>query len=399
MASLSKNPRLLLSRTLFSTLSSPQKLQLPTFRSVKSAIRSESNPDKLAELFSYQSSEFSRFRRHRPLFHLSVRKLSRSNRHDLIRRIIEHQKESLTDSPMLQSEGFWIRLIMLYSESGMVDEAMRTFDQMGEFKCNQSEKSLCALLTVFMNNGMFEKVHEVFHSVPLKTGITPGVKSHNLVLKAFCKENNVGSAKAWIEKMEKDDKVAPDINSYNVLLGAYLKNRDGSGFDGIVKEISKTGLEYNVTTYNYRISKFCKNKECARAKKLLDEMVSKGLKPNSASYNTVIDGFCRVGDFESAQKVLQSMVADGYVLPCSFTYYTLIRHMVEEGEFDSALEMCEEIIRRKWVPPFEAMEALVKGLIKMSKAKEAKEVVAKMKKRLKGPAVDSWGKIEAALPL
>ncbi|KAK5786523.1 hypothetical protein PVK06_041160 [Gossypium arboreum] len=63
-----------------------------------------------------------------------------------------------------------------------------------------------------------------------------------------------------------------------------------------------------------------------------------------------------------------------------------------------ALEMSKEIIKRKWVPSFEAMEGLVKGLVERSKSEKAKQVVEKMKKRLKD-VLESWGKIEAALPL
>ncbi|XP_022727013.1 pentatricopeptide repeat-containing protein At1g61870, mitochondrial-like [Durio zibethinus] len=91
--------------------------------------------------------------------------------------------------------------------------------------------------------------------------------------------------------------------------------------------------------------------------KLLDDMVSKGVKPISATYNTIIDGL------------------------------------------DSGLEMSMEIIKRNWVPPFEAMEGLVKGLVERSRSEEAKQVVEKMKKRLKGDALESWGEIEAAVPL
>lgn len=234
----------------------------------------------------------------------------------------------------------------------------------------------------------------------MKLNVTPGVASNNLVLKSFVEENNdVVAALNWVEIMEKDNKVLPNIDSYNVLLKGYLKNNDLVGFDGVVKEVLNKGLDFNLASYNYRISRLCKSKECARAKKLLDDMVSKGVNPNSVSYDTIIDGFCRVGDLESAKKVLESMLSDGYVSPCSFPYYVLIRNAVKEGEFDLALEMCKETIRRRWIPPFEAMEGLVNGLVKMSRVEEAKEIVEKMKKRLKGPAVDSWGKIEAALPL
>ncbi|KAK2978696.1 hypothetical protein RJ640_009907 [Escallonia rubra] len=374
---------------------------LTSFSAVKSAIANEPDPDKLAQLFESESAAFARFRRHRPLFHLSVRKLARSHRFDLIQRILAH---SISASPpsQLASEGFWLRLVTLYSEAGMVDQAIETLHQMqAQHSCPRTEKSLCAILSVYLHNKIYDdRFHQAFATFPAQLGVSPGVNSLNLVLKAFCSAKDVDSARALVARMESDFNVAPDIHSYNILLGGYLeKGFKSGGFDEVVREISDKGLEPNLTTYNHRILRYCKSKECTRAKKLLDEMVGKGVEPNSASYNAIIFGFCKVGDLESAKKVLEKMVADGFATPPSFAYYTMMKHMVEEGEFDKALEMCKEIIRRKWVPPFEAMEGLVKGLAKLSKADEAKEVVQLMKKRLRGTAVDAWGKVEAALPL
>lgn len=240
----------------------------------------------------------------------------------------------------------------------------------------------------------------MFRSTPEKIGVTPTVISHNLVLKAFVRQNDLPSARNWIDELYKDDaKVIPNIDSYTILLGAYWSNGDMVGFDEIMKEILNRGLEFNIATYNYRISRLCKNKECARAKKILDEMISKGVKPNSSSYDSIIHGYCDVGDIESAMKILKGMLEDGHVSPTSRIYFRLIRSMVKEGEFDLALDTCRQMLKRRWVPPFETMEALVRGLVAMSKVEEAKEVVEKMKKRLKGPAVDSWRKIEATLAL
>ncbi|KGN59539.1 pentatricopeptide repeat-containing protein At1g61870, mitochondrial [Cucumis sativus] len=368
----------------------------PSLRAAKSAILSQSDPDKLAQSF-IQASTLPSFCRYRPIYHQSIRKLARAQRFDLIDVIIQsHHK-----SPSATSEGFWIRLIMLYSSVGMVNQALYILDQAILHKsCNLSEKSLCAILSVFLDNSMPEKVHEMFRSIPEKIGVTPTAVSHNLVLKAFVRQNDLPSARNWIDELCKDDaKVIPNIDSFTILLGAYWSNGDMIGFDEIEKEISKRGLEFNLATYNYRISRLCKNKECARAKKILDEMISKGVKPNSSSYDSIIHGYCDVGDIESAMKILKGILEDGHVSPTSRIYYRLIRSMVKEGEFEMALETCRETIKRRWVPPFEAMEALVRGLVAMSKVEEAKEVVEKMKKRLKGPAVDSWRKIEAALPL
>ncbi|XP_030551084.1 pentatricopeptide repeat-containing protein At1g61870, mitochondrial-like [Rhodamnia argentea] len=403
MASLRKHPGLRIPKSLFSTSTQPPPPPpppFPSFRAAKSAILAESNPDRLAQLFE-QSSHFPTFRRHRPLYHVSFQKLAKARRFDLVDRLLLNQISQSGDSQSsLKSEGFWIRLMMIYSNAGMVDEAMRTFDRACEAKCcDITEKSLCAVLSVHLNNGLIEKVHGLFEKLPRELKVTPTAVAHNLVLKAFAKDDNTEAARAWMAEMEGKYQVIPNIDSYNILLGAYLKNGDLNAFDGVVKEILGKGLDCNVAAYNLRIAKLCKNKECARANKLLAEMIANGLKPNSASYNAVIDGFARLGDFESAKKVLDGMVKDRHVAPCSFTYYTLLRSMVREGEFDSGLEMCREIIKRRWVPPFEAVRGLVDGLLKMSKGEEAKDVVEKMKGRLKGNSLESWGKVEAVLPL
>ncbi|KAJ4959691.1 hypothetical protein NE237_019601 [Protea cynaroides] len=396
MAAFCRNPGIHVTRRLLCTLSSfaPENYPTWTFRAAKSAIRHESDPEKIAEIF-VNSSSFSRFRRDRHVFDLSVERLTDLGRCDLIERILEFQK-----LPVLKkSEGFWIRIMMLYAYSGMVDQAVRTFHEMGEAGCNRTEKSLCALLTVFLENRQFDRVHESFAEIPTKIGVSPGVKVYNLVLKAFCKQKSIESARSFLHEMEEEKGVKPDIVSYNILLRDYLRNGDDLNFDEILKEISEKGLEPNLTTYNFRMSRLCRTNECVRASELLDEMTSKGIVPNLTSYNTVIDGFCMVGDFDSAKKLKESMCKSDSVLPNSDTFHSFIHHLVGEGQYEEALKFCKESIRRKWIPPFVTMEGLVNGLVSLSMVDNAKWIVKKMKKRLRGGAVDSWMKVEASLPL
>ncbi|KAJ0662710.1 putative tetratricopeptide-like helical domain superfamily [Helianthus annuus] len=345
-----------------------------SFRALKSAIKSEQDPLKIAKLFDSPIS-IPTFRHYKPLFTLSVHKLTRSKRFDLIDRILS---KSITDSPALQlaSEGFWLRIVMLYSQAGMVDNALKVFDEMLQRKtCTLTEKSLCGVLSVMLDNKIYDdKFHQTYETFVKKTGVSPGVKSFNLVLNAHVKAGRVDQAQELVTEMESKGDVKPDIRSYNILLGGYLDSGKKSAFDTV-------------------------NKECARARKLLDEMISKGVEPDSSSYNAIIFGFCKVGDLESARKVLEKMVSDGYVKATSFCYFTLMKHMVEEGELDGGLKVCKDIIEKKWVPPFEATKLLVNGLVTDSKADEANEIVGNFKNRLRGSALESWGKIEASLPI
>ncbi|XP_019107310.3 pentatricopeptide repeat-containing protein At1g61870, mitochondrial [Beta vulgaris subsp. vulgaris] len=387
--------------SFFSTNTSPSPSPSPSpfssFRAAQSTIVTESNPNKIADVLLSQSS-FSAFTRYRPIYPYAIRKLARASRCDLVARIVEDHLATKKNI----SEGFVIRFIMLYSEAGMVDHALRLFYEfMPQFHSSEKPKLFCAILTALLNNSNFEKFHEVFDDVVESSSVSPGVKVYNLKLRAQCEEGNVELAeKLLVGKMEKEFGVSPEIiHSYNVMLGAYLKRKDWRKFDEMVKDVLSKGLEGNVTTYKHRIVRLCKEKESAGAKELLDEMMAKGITPNAACYNWIIYGFCRVGDLELAKLVLEKMISDGSVAPSSLTYYTLFRHMVQEGEFVAALDTCKMIFKRKWVPPFEAMEGLVKGLVEMSNRKDAIKMVKKMKKRLRGPALVSWGKVEAALPL
>ncbi|KAF9587030.1 hypothetical protein IFM89_039716 [Coptis chinensis] len=290
--------------------------------------------------------------------------------------------------------------MMLYSHAKMLDQVIATFDRIAELDCNQTDKSMCALLSACLQNRRFDLVHQYFESVPAKTAIKPGVVAYNLLMRAYIDEKKIDSARSLLDKMESEKGIKPDVASYNVVLTAYLRNGEEEKFDKLFDELLNKGLEPNLVTYNLRIKWFCKKKDCDRAKEILQEMLAKGVKPNVNSYNAVIDGFCKIADFESAKKVFDAMNAgDESVKPNSDSYITLIQQLVQEKEFIQALDMCKESLQKKWVPPFTSMEGLVKGLVEISKADEAKEIVETMKKRLRGSAPESWSKVEGLLPL
>lgn len=285
--------------------------------------------------------------------------------------------------------------MMLYSNVGMLDHAIRTFHEM---KCEKTVKSFCALLTACLENKKYDLVHE-FTASKKSAGIEPNVVVYNLVMRAFIGEGKIDRARDLLGKMD----VKPDVSSYNVLLTGYLRKGDREKFDEVFEEMKGEGFEPNLVTYNLKISMLCRSKECVKAKELLGEMKVKGFKPNEASFNAIIDGFCKVGDYESAKSVFKSMRSDADesdgVSPNADSYMSLIPYVVKEGEFEYALELCRESITRNWVPPFASMEGLVKGLVNLSKVDEAKKIVELMKKRLRGSATSRWTEVEALLPL
>ncbi|RWW37546.1 hypothetical protein BHE74_00057323, partial [Ensete ventricosum] len=83
----------------------------------------------------------------RPLFPLTVLKLARARRPDLVDRLLSDPK-----SP--ESEGFMIRLISRYSAAGMPDHAAAA----PSTAYQTSDKSLSALLSDYFHNRLFDLI-------------------------------------------------------------------------------------------------------------------------------------------------------------------------------------------------------------------------------------------------
>ncbi|KAL5697410.1 hypothetical protein ACHQM5_030727 [Ranunculus cassubicifolius] len=419
-----RNTKTHLSRTLIRLFSSPPTPQEPLripYHIAKTSIRNESDANSIAEPY-LKSPYHPRSYRDNFLLSVSIKKLFQLHRFDLVSKILETQQK---ETNWYINESFWVQIMMLYSNSQMLDQSIQIFHKMGEMQCVRSEKSFSAILRACFENRRFDLVHKFFEEIPVKNGIIPDVNAYEWVMRAFVSEKKMESALCLLRKFKVEEGLKLYISTYNVMLSGYLKTKEYEKFDEIYKEITKKGLELNLVSYNLRITRLCKskdcymtkklldevtgvkldvsklNEECIMAMKLLDEMTSKGVRPNVTSFNTVIDGFCKIGDLDSANSVLERMCSreEKSVSPNKDTYFMLIQCMVKEGHFESALEMCKMSIQQNWVPHFSAVRGLVKGLVELSKENEAKEIVESVKKRLRGRSLESWTKVEGTLPL
>ncbi|XP_074573226.1 pentatricopeptide repeat-containing protein At1g11630, mitochondrial-like [Curcuma longa] len=366
----------------------------------KSAIRSESDPDRLVSLFE-SSAHHPSFYGDRQIYKFSVQKLVRCGRPDLVERILEGAK---CDANIRKSEGFLIRLLTLYSDAGMIDHSMRIFAAMPSLGCQRSERSFCALLSAFLENRQFDRIQKAVDRCAKEYSIAPGIASYNILLKALCSSYKVDEAFALLDEMSAKG-VEPDIVCYNTVLDGYLKMRDDSGFEKVLKEIGKKKIPQTVSTYNCRIAALCAKGKSSEAEKLLDVMYSEGVHPNRIYFNTLIGGFCKEGNVDSAMEVYESMKGikrpDGSgVSPDFNTYVTLLNGFVKKGEFQKAVGICKQCLDTKWAPPFAMVKDLVDGLIKSSQLDEAKDIIARMRKGItKGDAKDAWRKIEKGFAL
>lgn len=286
----------------------------------------------------------------------------------------------------------------------MIDHAVRTFEFIPKAGIKHSQRSLCALLTVFLKNKMYDRLFESFRRVPKEVNVALSVTAYNLAMQGKCEIGDIDGAQKLFDEMVEKRSVKPDVVSYTTLFNGYMRKGDKEGWEKVLTDMEKSGLGDDVATYNCKIAGLCKSGRAVEAEDLLDVMSRKKVRANRNTYNMVIEGFCKEGNAKKAMKVYERMKKakkgdENGTSPDFATYVMLIKSLVENSEFGKALKIFNECVDRKWVPPFSAVRALVEGLKKQSRTHEAKDVVAKMNNVVKGEAMDAWKNIEAAIPI
>jgi pentatricopeptide repeat protein len=320
----------------------------------------------------------------------------------LIRRVLD---SFLTDPNSPKSEPFLARILSLYSSAGLPDAAKEAFCHPSPFK--RSELSLSALLSAYVHNGRYDELKSTFEEAASKFNVTPDLVSHNILLNGLCEKGEIEHARKLLDEMSRreNNRPEPNIISYNTILCWYLKKREDGPFDDILKEIEDKKLEPNVVTFNCRIGRFCNMSESFKAEELLDVMCARGIQPSVSTFSHLIRGYCKENNLSSALSMFKKMNAakrrsgsDG-VSPSADIYNLLIKNLIKREQFDDALFICIESMERKSLPPFEDIKCIIQGLVKESKADEAKDLVKKMNKVLKGEPRDVWERIIGDLSL
>ena len=149
----------------------------------KSKLRTEYDPDKALEIYSSVSKHYSSPSSSRYAQDLTIRRLANSRRFSDIESLIESHK---TD-PKISQESFLSTLIRSYGIAGMLDHAIKTFQQMDQLGTPRSAISFNSLLSACNQSRQFDTVAQLFDEIPKKYGgVSPDKVSYVILVKSYC---------------------------------------------------------------------------------------------------------------------------------------------------------------------------------------------------------------------
>ncbi|KAG8365408.1 hypothetical protein BUALT_Bualt18G0101800 [Buddleja alternifolia] len=359
-------------------------------RAALSLLRFENNPERILDICR-AAALTPQSHLDRVAYSTAISKLKQSNYYDGIRAFIN---DSLA-RPDLQSERFISHFIVLYGQAGLVNDAVKLFDEMPKMGVESSVKALNSLLFSCVLGGEYGEMKRVFSEFPRKYGLEPNLETFNTVLKGFCESGSASSAPSVLAEMERKG-IKPNVTTFSTVIAGFYKEEKFSDVGKMLELLRKYGVEPGIGLHNVRIQSLCKLKRSDEAKALLDGVMSRGMKPNCISYNHLIYGFCREGKLDVAKSLFKEMVGKK-LKPEADCYFTLVYYLCQGKDFEAALGICKESMAKGWVPNISTMKSLVDGLVNGGKVDEAKEIIGVVKEKFPRNA-DKWIEIEEGLP-
>ncbi|XP_008224890.1 PREDICTED: pentatricopeptide repeat-containing protein At3g13160, mitochondrial-like [Prunus mume] len=359
------------SRILQRAFCSSTQLNPTTSQSIKAIstdLYKERNLKRLVEKFK-KSSELYRFRTKTPIYEDAVRRLAAAKRFKWIEEILEDLKKY----PDFSNEGFAVRLVSLYGKAGMLENAQKVFDEMPDKNCERTVLSFNALLAACINSKKFDKVDEVFKGVSQKLSIEPDVVSYNTMIKAFCEMGSLDSAVSMLGEMEKKG-MKPDAITYNTILNGLYANSRFLDAEKLWGRMVEKNVVPDVRSYNAKLLGLAAEKRTEEGVELFEELKNKGIKPDTFSFNALIKGFVDEGKLEEATKWYHEMGRSNCA-PQKWTFQTLLPFVCEKGDLDFAIELGEEIFKRRLLVDAALLQIVVDALVKASRIEEANKLV------------------------
>lgn len=175
-----------------------------------------------------------------------------------------------------------------------------------------------------MNNHYLDMARDILYDPNLThLGISPNTCSYNLVIKAYCKADDVGSAWGLFRHMEAQGCVC-DVITYAALIGGLCRNGRVEESIGLLREMFDKRCHPDVVVYNTIINGLCREGDVVRAEEMLSDMEERGCEPDVVTYNSLMYGLCKMGKFQDAVGLLKDVMPQKGIPPDLISFSTLM---------------------------------------------------------------------------
>lgn len=210
----------------------------------------------------------------------------------------------------------------------VIREAHEVLNEMHKRKLEPDVTSYSILLHVYTRAHKPQLCLDKLRTMK-ETGICPSVATYTSVVKCLCSCGRIEDAEELLCEMTRQN-VYPSADTYNCFFKEYKGKND---FEGAMKLYRKMEEEDslcspNIHTYNMLLGMFMKLGKFGCAREIWDNMKVSGIGPDLDSYTLLVHGLCEKRKWQEACEYFVEMIEKGF-LPQKVTFETLYRGLIQ----------------------------------------------------------------------
>lgn len=187
----------------------------------------------------------------------------------------------------------WTSVIDGNVRNGMVDEALKVFDEMCESGVEPNDVTMVAVFSACAQKGDLRSAERV-HEFAEKRGVRFSLNTMNAMLDMYVKCGGVEKAKEIFEQME-----VRDVFSWTSMINGHAKN----GEVDLAWELFDEMPERNVVSWTAMIGGYSQNSRPMEALELFHEMEREGFVPMESTLVLVLSACAQSGYMDVGQRV------------------------------------------------------------------------------------------------
>ncbi|MED6121520.1 hypothetical protein PIB30_030949 [Stylosanthes scabra] len=237
-----------------------------------------------------------------------------------------------------------------YVAAGRVQDAVMTFEVMGNYGCVNDVVALNSLLSAVCRDARTLDANEFFQMA--KKLVRPDADSYAILMEGWEREGNVNSAKETFAEMVIEVGWNPaNVPAHDSLLCTLIRGEYGireaiKFFDSMRDRKCYPGMRF----FKVALDECVKDHDVRTAEYFWEVLVGKArLKPNTQLYNSMIALYCYHNDMDAARRLFDEMIFNG-AFPDSFTYNLLFRFLIKGRKLREAGVVFAEMVKNECVP-------------------------------------------------
>ncbi|CAM8995899.1 unnamed protein product [Rhodiola kirilowii] len=290
--------------------------------------------------------------------------------------------------------------------SDELELAEKVYSEMLDAGVVLNKINICNFARCLCSAGKFEKAYSLIFEMMSK-GFIPDTSTYSKVISYLCNAAKMEKAFLLFREM-KSNNVAPDVYTYTILIDSFCKAGLIQQARNWFIEMISYGCPPNVVTFTALIHAYLKENKVDTANELFQMMLSEGCMPNIVTYTALIDGYCKIGKIEKACSIYARMKGDGRISnvdmyfvvndsgskePNVITYGALVDGLCKAYKVKEARDLVDTMSERGCEPNLIVYNALIDGFCKVGKLDEAQEVFTRMSENGFSPDVYTYSSL------